>query len=198
MTAPSRPTGGSVFFIASVLLIVATLLELPLLGHPSDRGALFWLFTVSFALAAIGYLLGSLQLAFGARPVTGPSELAKAGLTVFGVFWLVAQALYLVGAYLAPADTLLLVSTILSLVMILGGLVAGIVIAARGTVTGIARWSLLIGVIVSGVTGAIAGGGSAGLVTALHLVSAVVLALVGFSFLLSAPRAASAPAPTAA
>lgn len=197
MTTTSRPTGGSIFFIASVLLIVATALELPLLGDPTDHGGPFWPFVLCFGLAAIGYLIGSLLLAFGTRPVTGSSPLAKVGLAVFGVFWLIAQTLYLVATYFARSEALRTVSTILSLVMILGGLAAGVVIAVRGTVTGIARWSLLVGVIVSGVTGAIAAGGSAGLVTTLHLISAIVLALVGCSYLLSS-RAAQTSVATGA
>ncbi len=189
MYSASRRRGGAVLLVASLLLVIATFCEAPLLDHADDRSGLFWWFVVAFILSAVGYLVAALLLALGRAAIAARSAAARTGLIAFGVLWLVAQVLYLFGTYLTPSDGLLLTSTILSLLMLVGGLVAAIVIGVRALLGGVARWSLLVGVLVSGVTGAIAAGSdSAVLVTVLHAISAAVLALVGLAYLLGRAR----------
>ena len=188
MSSPYLTRGGTALLAASVLLVIATIGEIPLLGHSHPGGAAFWIFLVTFELSSVGYLVAALLLGVGAGAIAARSTLARVGLIAFGVFWLVAQTIYLFGSYLTPSDGLLLASTLLSILMLIGGLIAGITIGARALVRGAGRWILLIVVVISGVTGAIAGGSTAiGLVTALHLVSAVGLAIAGLVYLLARP-----------
>ncbi len=186
MNSSSRIRGGAALLIASLLLVVATVCEAPLLDDSHPGGPLFWVFVVTFVLASIGYLVAVLLLVAGPGARTAAWVAARIGLIAFGVLWLVAQVLYLFGAYFTPSDGLLLVSTILSLLMIVGGLVAGIAIGARAIVRGAGRWSLLIGVLISGITGGIVGTSTSSvLATVLHLISSVALALVGVTYLLA-------------
>lgn len=184
MNSRSRTGGGATLLAASVLLVIATLCEVPFLGGSHPDGALFWLFLVTFDLASIGYLVAALLLTVGAGAAISGAA-ARAGLIAFGVLWAAAQTLYLFGSYLTPSSGLLLVSTILSILMVLGGLLAGIAIGARAALRGAARWSLLVGILVSGITGGIAGtSGDAVVITVLHLISAVGLAVVGLTYVL--------------
>jgi hypothetical protein len=176
----SRIRGGATLLIAALLLVVATVCEAPILGDADSRGGLFWIFAIAFGLSLIGFLIASLVLGIGSDAVA-----ARIGFIAFGVLWFVAQGLYVIGTYLAPSDGLLATSTILSVLMLVGGLVAAISVGAQGLLHGAARWSLLVAVIVSGVTGGIGGAtDSSGVITVLHLLSAVGLAVVGVTYLL--------------
>jgi len=181
MNAASRTRGGTTLLVASLLLLVATLVEGPLIGASALDPALFTVFLVAFSLSLVGYLVAGLLLAAGTSHAA-----ARVGLILFGVLWLVAQGLFLFGAYFTPSDALLLTSTVLSVVQLLGGLVAAIVIGARGLILGVGRWSLLVGILVSAVTGGIASSApSAVLLTVMHSISAIGLALVGVTYLVS-------------
>jgi hypothetical protein len=185
MKTPSRTAGGSLLLAGCVLLIVATFCETPFLqGATPPAGALFWTYAVLFVLAAVCFAAAGLALAVGPRAALGGSSFATVGFAGFGLLWLVSQALYLVGAYLAPSAATLTVSTAISVVMLVFGLVAGIAIAVRRVLPGLARWSFLAGVVLSAVTGAIAGASdSTATVTVLHLVSAAGLGIVAVSYL---------------
>ncbi len=182
-----RTAGGGTLLVAAALLLVATLLEAGTLGDPSARTPLFWLFVAVFAVCSVLFLVATILLAFGRRRddgIVGDSVLGKVSLLAFGALWLVSQAAYLIGTYFAASDALLATSTVLSLVMIVGAAIGGIVIAVRGIATGPARWSLLLAVVISVVTSTIAGGTSAvGLITAMHVISSLGLMYVGLTYL---------------
>jgi hypothetical protein len=185
MTTRSRAAGASLLLAAAVLLIVATFCETPfLLRASAPEGALFWSYVVLFVLAAVDFAAAGLVISVGRGAPLAGSPLAAVGFAGYGLLWLVAQSLYLLGAYLAPNPAILTVSTVLSVVMLLFGLVAAIAIAARRILPGFARWSFLGSVVLSAVTGVIAGASdSAAVGTSLHLVSAAGLAVVAISYL---------------
>lgn len=166
---------------ASLLLVIATICEAPLLASPRTSGGLFWLFTITFILSTVGFLIAALILSIGRQAMVAGSAAAAATLAGFGILWLLGQAVYLFGQYFTPSSGLLLVSTILMLLALISGLIAAIIIGVRRFASGAARWSLLIGLLVSGITGA---SSSPALITVMHLISAVAVALVGLSYLI--------------
>ncbi|UFS60807.1 hypothetical protein [Subtercola endophyticus] len=176
--------GGFALLAASLLLILATAAEAPLLTDPADRGAAFWLYLASFALAAVGYVAAGVLLARGG--LIGTSVLGRVGLIGFGVLWFVGQVLYVVGTYVSASDAMVAVSTVVVLVGMIGALLGGIEAIRAGVMCGFARWSLLCAVIVSIVAGGIAGASTDVVVTTvLHIVSAASLALAGVSFVVT-------------
>ncbi len=190
----SRPrwqtTGGGTFLAAAALLAVATLFEYPLLNDPSSRTVIFWIFVVLFAGSAILFLIASSALAFGStgsNGIIGRSVLGKVGLLGFGVFWLLAQGIYLLWAYFLTApdssafETL---TTVLTILMFASATLAGVMVAVKHIATGIARWSILIGLVISAIASTAARStSSAELLTVLYVVSALVLAFVGVTYL---------------
>ncbi len=189
----SRTAGAGAFAAAAVLLLVATLLELGTLPHPSDHGGLFWLFFVVFAVSILLFAYAVFPLALGSKGgngIVGPSALGTIGLIAFGIFWLVSQVFYLISTYFSPNSALDTVSTVFIGLAFIGGIIAAIVIIRAGVEKGIARWSLLVAVIVSLVTGAISAAvGDLVLTTVMEIVSTLAQLLVGVSYLPSRPSA---------
>lgn len=189
MTSPVR-RGGAALLIAAALLIIATLAELGPLDHPATHDGAFWTFLVLFWLSTVAFAAAGALLA--ASGITAGSTLGRAGFVGFGALWLVGEGVfYPVGQYLAPSQGVLLVSTALTVLALVGLLLAGIDVARRGVAHGAARWGLIAAVVLSAVTGAVAGGtGNATTITVLHLISAIGLALVGLSYLMTRRTAA--------
>lgn len=176
--------GGAVLLISSLLLIVATFVEQPLLGHPTTDGGLFWTYLVTFGLASIGYAIAGALLAERGS-IAGSSVLGRLGLLGFGIFWLVSQVLYLIGTYLTPSDAVLAVSLVFAILMIIALLVGSIVVLVKKIATPLARWTLLVAAILSAVTGGAAGALSSPIaITVLHLISAAGLAAAGLTYLI--------------
>ncbi len=190
MTASIR-RGGVTLLIAAVLLIVATIAELGLLGHPADRSGIFVLYLITFLLSLIGFVIAGVQLALGG--LAAASVAGRTGLLGFGILWLVAQALYVLGYYVTPSDALLTVSLVFNLLWLLSGLLAAIVVARVAAVHGASRWVLLVAIIISGITGIIAGGvADPTAITVLHLISAIALGVTGLVYALAGRGATAA------
>jgi hypothetical protein len=74
MSSQSLTRGGITMLVASVLLVVATISEIPLLGSPRPSGAPLWTFLVIFELSSllsvlmlIGGLVGGIAIGGGSR-----------------------------------------------------------------------------------------------------------------------------------
>ncbi len=187
-----RVAGGAPLLLAAVLLLVATLIEAAVLPHPDRHDGLFWTFAALFALSSILFLVAAVPLAFGTDGedgVVGSSATGRTALLAFAVFWILAQGLYLVGTYLAPASGWLAASTVLSILMLACAAVAAVVVVMRHVVSGAARWSMLGAVVVSAVTGGVASGtDDVTIVTVMHCLSAAGFAAVAISYLTARPR----------
>jgi hypothetical protein len=187
----TRTLGGETILAASILLLAATLVEMATLPSPSDHTAVFWIYFVLFAISSVLFALATYLLAFGptgGSGIVGASRLGKFALLAFGVFWLIGQAFYLVGTYFVAgphSSAYLTTSTVLTLVALIGALVGAIVIARVRIANGAARWSLIAAVVLSAITGAVAGGStSVPLITVMHVISSLGLIFAGVTYVL--------------
>jgi len=183
--------GGGGLLLAGALLLVATLLEYPLLASPGDRGPTFWPFVAAFALSLLAYAAAVFPLAFGSRGsdgIVGRSVVGKAALVAFGFLWLAMQLVYLLAHYFTAADSdfaaVNVATTVLMVLTYLAVIVAGVSIIRARIATGFARWSLLVLMVVAGVCGAIANAvDSVEVLTVAYSLSCVAQLLVGVSYL---------------
>ena len=185
-----RILGGGTLLVAALLLLLASILEANPITHPADHDAGFWLFAIVYSLSSILFLLAVFPLAFGSSGSNGivsDSALGKTGLIAFGVFCLVSRELYLVGTYFTnrtATDTASNLSNLASLLLFVGAIIAGIVIARRGVAQGIARWSMLIALAISLITTALTFTTDAtATIRVLDCISALGQAFAGYTYL---------------
>jgi hypothetical protein len=183
--------GGGDLVVGAALLLVATLLEYPLLTDSTDRGPLFWGFVVTFVLSLVAYAAAMFALAFGSKGddgIVGRSVLGRAALIGFGIFWFAAQLVYLLSHYFTAPGSDFAAANAAAIVLValtyVSAVVAGIVIVRARVATGFARWSLLLLMIVAAVCGGIANAvGSPEVVTVAYSLSTVAQLLIGVSYL---------------
>ncbi|KQP53877.1 hypothetical protein [Agreia sp. Leaf283] len=180
-------TGGA-------LLLIATLLEIPLLDDPNS--GVLGLFAVTFLASTIIHAAAMVPLTGGATGdagAVGRSLLGRFALLGFGGLFLTSQIVYFVVVYAMPAvddySGVLSLTTGLGLAQLVLLLVGSLVIVRAGVATGSARWALLALTVVAIVTGVVGNAtDSTEVATSAHLVSTVTQIVVGIVFIAYTPR----------
>lgn len=204
--APTRNWGGVVIAVTGVALVLATVLNAisrSIVDFPTSFfGPIFGIQLGLFVVTPIALVIGFAPLAFGARGLTG-----IAGPSIRSRFWLFGTAFFaLIAQYTAAGlfigeigqsdESTITRSTNGALVVLvfalLVGLVAGVIVARTGIAHGLARWSLIIAILLVAVS---VGAGFGSLESNWsELPYAVGILLLGLSYwragLLSAPTEA--------
>jgi hypothetical protein len=165
-SAPRRNWGGVVIAVTGAALVLATALDgisRPIVDFPTNFfGPIFGIQLGLFVLTPIALVVGFAPLAFGARGligIAGPSIRSRLWLFGTAIFALIAQytAAGLFIDEIGQADESAITrSTNGALVVLvfalLVGLVAGSIVARVRIATGLARWSLIIAIVLVAVS----------------------------------------------
>ncbi|MFT4212386.1 MAG: hypothetical protein QM626_11005 [Microbacterium sp.] len=179
------PWGGGALLAGALVLLAATITEYFVWQTTTLGTGVFVVFSALFLVSIVLYVVAMLALAFAGGGIVGSSVIGKVALVAFAIGWAGQQLLYWTSyffdQYPATLDVLSLFFVVLTY---LGAIIAGIVIAIGRVVTGIARWALLVGLVLAGICGTIANASTdATVVTVLLSISCVIQAAIGASYL---------------
>lgn len=186
--------GGGAFLVGALALLAATIVEYVVWQTTTLATGVFVVFSVLFFANVVLYLIAMFTLGFADGGIAGRSAIGRTGLVLFGIGWAVNQVIYWTG-YLQPvlAPALGVLSTIALVVTYLGAIAAAVFIALGRVVRGLARWALLIGLVIGAVCAAISYTTSDQvLITVVLSVSCAAQAFVGLSYLRARRVAAAA------
>lgn len=155
--------GGVAITLGGVLLLIATLVEVPLWAGEQPDPGLLGIFTVLFLGSTVAHAVAMIPLAggrTGADGIVGASVVGRVALLGFGAVFLTSQTVYYVVTYaLPPVDDysgVLALTTVLGVGQLVLLLVGSIAIIRAGIATGAARWAFLALTCVAIVTGVVA------------------------------------------
>jgi hypothetical protein len=154
-------TGGRIFVAAAALYVAASVIQADIASDPANHGPLFWTFFCLMSASGIVGATAMIPLAFGVRGdvgITGRSDWGRGALLLLGVMSVTWRELALVGTYWGdhtPIDGPNVVASLVRLATIAVGIVAAAAVVQARVLSGAARWSLWIAVLVGIVAAAL-------------------------------------------
>lgn len=188
-TARWKRLGGGGIAAAGVILVLAVVASIVFQTGDPQEFLVLLVWAVLLIIASIVLAVGLFAIAgWGPGGIVGGSIVGKIALYVFAVFQVIATAVRVLVALVAADrdQTTVTVPSLPGIVAFVGAIIAAIIIARAGFAKGFARWTLAVwvafGVIAAVIQAVVL---SAAVSTVLEAVSAILLIVVGVSYLRS-------------
>lgn len=183
-----RSYGGGGLILGGVVLLAATLVEWAYGAGEGKDGVLGMTYGIAFLVALVVLAAATLPLALGTTGRDGivrGSTLGRIGLIGYGVAFLGAQIAYLYMSFTTVDASA--VNLVLSIVQTLCAILAVVAIVRARVVSGVARWSFLVSVVIGVVAGISSNAGAPFEAVMIGFcISAASIAFVGATYLFSA------------